>query len=156
MSQFLKAGGGLSGLSMMNQYNGGLDLGQASQAECMEGTDPHGTLAGPYTRELPPTMRIAVHGYGRLSQYSLAKAYGEGPPSWDTGTLGGILYQSEFQILSGAIELSSRGAAPRTPRRIRASTSTTSRTAIAGVAERGPCSSTPRTGGRRARTTTTP
>ena len=53
-------------------------------------------------------MRIAIHGYGRLSQYSLAKAYGEGPPSWDTGTLGGILCQSEFQILSGAIELSSR------------------------------------------------
>ena len=45
LCQFLKAGGGLSGLSMMDQYNGGLDLGQASQAECMEGTDPHGTLA---------------------------------------------------------------------------------------------------------------
>lgn len=99
-------------------------------------------------------MRIAVHGYGRLSQYSLAKAYGEGPPSWDTGTLGGILYQSEFQILSGAIELSSRCG----------STDAQTDPCIDvydlqngySVAERGPCSSTPRTGGRRARTTTTP
>jgi len=101
LCQFLKEGGGLAGLSTLNNYKGGLDLARLRRlsVEVFHG--------GLYTRELPTTMRIAVHGYGRLSQYALAREYGENP-HWDMGTLGGVLLSSEFAILSGAVELSSR------------------------------------------------